>query len=64
VGMSTVPETLVARHSNIRVIGISCITNMAAGMLDQPLNHIEVMETGVRVKDSFQRLVSGIIEVL
>lgn len=64
VGMSTVPETLVARHSGMRVAGISCITNMAAGVLDQPLNHAEVMETGIRVRHTFETLVSGIVEAL
>jgi purine-nucleoside phosphorylase len=64
VGMSTVPETLVARHSGMRVLGLSCITNMAAGVLDQPLNHAEVMETGLKVKHTFERLVSGIIQAI
>ena len=63
VGMSTAPETLVARHCGMRVLGISCITNMAAGVLDEPLNHAEVMETGEKVKDTFQRLLSEIIRV-
>ena len=64
VGMSTVPETIVARHCGMKVLGLSCITNMAAGILDQPLNHEEVMETGNRVKDTFRRLVDGVIEAL
>ena len=61
VGMSTVPETIVARHCDMRVLGLSCITNMAAGILDQPLSHQEVMETGERVKDTFRALVDGVI---
>ena len=59
VGMSTVPEVIVARHCGIRVLGVSCITNMAAGILDQPLNHEEVMETGARVKARFSALVKA-----
>jgi len=54
----------VARHCGISVLGLSCITNMAAGILDQPLNHEEVMETGNRVKDTFRKLVDGIIKGL
>ncbi len=64
VGMSTVPETIVARHCGMKVLGISCITNMAAGILKQPLNHEEVMETGLRVKDTFSALVDGVIACL
>jgi len=64
VGMSTVPEIIVARHGGMRVLGVSCITNMAAGILDQPLNHEEVMETGNRVKGTFRRLLDGVIESL
>lgn len=63
VGMSTVPEAIVARHSGMNVIGVSCITNMAAGMLDQPLNHTEVVETAARVKDEFIKVVSLAIEL-
>lgn len=60
-GMSTVPEALVARHAGMKVVGISCITNMAAGVLDQPLSHSEVVETANRVKGDFVRLVDAII---
>ncbi|AFH62005.1 purine-nucleoside phosphorylase [Paenibacillus caseinilyticus] len=61
VGMSTVSEVLVARHAGIEVLGFSCISNMAAGILDQPLSHEEVMETTDRVKQKFLKLVLGII---
>jgi purine-nucleoside phosphorylase len=64
VGMSTVPEVIVARHAGIRVLGISCISNMAAGILPQPLSHAEVMETAEKVKSTFLRLMRGIIEEL
>jgi purine-nucleoside phosphorylase len=61
VGMSTVPEVIVARHMGIEVLGISCVTNMAAGILDQPINHEEVIETGERVKAQFVALLRGVI---
>ena len=61
VGMSTVPEAIVARHMGIEVLGISCITNAAAGVLPQPLNHDEVMEVARQVRDSFAALLEGII---
>lgn len=63
VGMSTVPEALVARHAGMKVIGVSCITNMAAGVLEQPLSHSEVVETANRVKSDFVRLVETIIDL-
>lgn len=62
VGMSTVPEVIAANHCGMKVLGISCITNMAAGILDQPLDHKEVIETSNRVKDKFISLVKGVIE--
>ncbi len=64
VGMSTVPEVIVARHSGMKVLGISCISNMAAGILPQPLSHEEVMETAENAKEKFLGLVQGIIEKL
>jgi purine-nucleoside phosphorylase len=64
VGMSTVPEAIVARHMGMKVLGISCITNMAAGMSDEPINHEEVMETGARVRATFSQLLRRIITKL
>ncbi len=64
VGMSTVPEAIVARHMGMRVLGISCITNMAAGISNEPINHEEVMETGNRVRATFAQLLRRIIAKL
>jgi len=64
VGMSTVPEAIAARHMGMEVLGISCITNMAAGVLPQPLDHAEVLETARRVRGAFTALLEGIIERL
>lgn len=61
VGMSTVPEAIVARHMGMKVLGISCITNMAAGISENPINHEEVMETGERVRETFTKLLRRII---
>jgi purine-nucleoside phosphorylase len=64
VGMSTVPEVIVARHSGIKVLGISCITNMAAGILDQPLSHEEVIDTTERVKANFLMYVKELVKTI
>ena len=59
--MSTVAESIVANHMGMKVLGISCVTNMAAGILPQKINHEEVLETGRRVRDTFVRLLRGVI---
>lgn len=64
VGMSTACEAVAARHMGMRILGISCISNMAAGILDQPLNHLEVQETANKIQSTFEQLISGIIEEL
>lgn len=64
VGMSTVPEVIVAKHVGMRVLGISCISNMAAGILNKPLSHEEVIETTERVKEGFLELVQYLIQAL
>ena len=64
VGMSTVPEAIAARHMGLEVLGMSCITNMAAGVLPEPLNHEEVLETARQVRGTFIALLEGIIERL
>lgn len=61
VGMSTAFEVIAARHLGMKVLAISCVTNMAAGILDQPLSHQEVMETGERVKTSFEALLRAVL---
>jgi purine-nucleoside phosphorylase len=61
VGMSTVPEVIVANHMSVKCLGISCITNMAAGVVPQKVNHEEVMQTGERVKDDFIRFLQAIV---
>jgi purine-nucleoside phosphorylase len=63
-GMSTVPEVVVARHMNARVIGISCITNQAAGISGHALSHEEVTETANRVRETFETLLDAILAAL
>jgi purine-nucleoside phosphorylase len=64
VGMSTVPEVIAAAHASIKVLGISAISNMAAGILDQPLNHEEVMETGRQIQKLFSLFITEIVNAL
>jgi purine-nucleoside phosphorylase len=64
VGMSTVPEIIAARHCSLKIFGVSCVTNMAAGVLDRKLTHQEVMDTANRVKQKFESLVRIIVEEL
>lgn len=64
VGMSTVPEVIAANHCGIKVMGISCITNMAAGVLNKKLTHEEVVENANKAKDTFIKLIKGIIRRL
>ena len=61
VGMSTIPEVIAASHMKLKVLGISCISNLASGISDQPLSHAEVTETAERVRDVFSRLVIELV---
>jgi purine-nucleoside phosphorylase len=61
VGMSTIAEVIAARHMGIKVLGISCVTNMAAGILDQPVDHQEVLDTAERVKEDFVGLLRAVV---
>lgn len=62
VGMSTVPEVIAAAHAGMRILGLSCISNMAAGILDQPLSHDEVLKTGEMAREKFLKLVEAAVE--
>jgi purine-nucleoside phosphorylase len=64
VGMSTVPEAIAAAHCGIHTAGVSCISNMAAGILDQPISEDEVMETGRRVRELFAAVVREFLRLL
>ena len=62
VGMSTAPEVVAARHMGLRVLGLSCLTNMAAGVLKQKLDHKEVLEVGEKVKDSLLDVLARVVQ--
>ncbi len=62
IGMSTVPEATVARHAGLKTLGLSCMTNMAAGVLDQPLSHQEVLETAARVRGQYGDFMQALVE--
>src|SRR5699024_1053976 len=62
IGMSTVPEALVAIHGGLKVLGVSCLTNMATGILDQPLSHDEVVEVAGRTRSTFIGLVKEVLQ--
>ncbi|MDL2205890.1 purine-nucleoside phosphorylase [Eubacteriales bacterium OttesenSCG-928-N13] len=64
IGMSTVPEATVARHANLPTLGLSCMTNMAAGVLDQPLSHTEVLDTANRVRESYGKFMLDLVSKL
>jgi purine-nucleoside phosphorylase len=64
VGMSTVPEVIAARHMGMRVLAISCVTNLASGLSKMPLSHEEVLETGARVRGQFTKLLETVIPLL
>jgi purine-nucleoside phosphorylase len=64
VGMSTVPEVIAANYLGMRVLGISCVTNMAAGIVEKPLEHTEVVETSRRAMPALNRLLRGVLERL
>ena len=64
VGMSTVPEAIVAWHCGIQVVGMICVANMAAGVLPVKLSHEEVTETANRVKEVFQKLIDLIVRIV
>jgi purine-nucleoside phosphorylase len=61
VGMSTAPEVIVANHMGVKALAISCVTNMAAGVLPQKISHEEVLETGAMVRDTLIRLLKGLL---
>src|SRR5581483_3818820 len=64
VGMSTVPETIVARHMGIEVLGISCVTNVAAGLSDKQLSHAEVFEAGRKVEHKLAKLLKRLVPAI